>query len=161
MSAYREDQTPGYDSRIRGESKVVMEEVEIGSPQSAHATGLLMVQDAFRKFLNSTGTFGEAALTLRQLRGHDDLKELFEEYLRTRRVCHTAKASRRQVHDPCYPTKNRRDTNDASSRSLPESDYDSENDIYYDLDSDELDEMTTDEDSDSEDRPPVARWLRF
>ena len=44
-----------------------------------------------------------------------------------------------------------------------ESDYDSENDLYLDLDSDELAEMTTDEDSDSEDRPraPVRRRLRF
>lgn len=161
MSAYREDQTPGYDSRIRGESKVVMEEVEIGSPQSAHVTGLLMVQDAFRKFLNSTGTFGEAALTLRQLRGHDDLKELFEDYLRTRRGVTLPKQVVGRYMIRAIQQKIEEIQTMPVAEVSPESDYDSENDIYYDLDSDELDEMTTDEDSDSEDRPPVARRLRF
>lgn len=42
-----------------------------------------------------------------------------------------------------------------------DSNVDSETDIYEDMNSDDLAEMPTDEDSDSEDTPTVARQLRF
>lgn len=160
MSAHK-GETPQIDSRTRGESKVVMEEMEISSPQPTYAVDLKDVQDAFRKFLNSTGTFGEAALTLTQLRGHSDLKELFEEYQRTRRGVTLPKQVVGRYMIRAIQQRIEEIQMIPVAEVSPESDYDSENDLYFDLDSDDLADMTTDEDSDSEDRPPVARRLRF
>ena len=111
------------------------------------------VQSAFEDFNDGTITFRAAMDALNRLPGHRELKDTINDFTR-RRLTEGMRSMAANILEIQY------------IQSIPVAEvepYDSEPDlteVYEDIDEDELAEMSTDEE-DEDDRPPVARRLRF